>query len=67
MTEYFERVHSDNWDYVTLVDEEVIVYNMEKEEFMEFVKEFGRINTRKVVRLIKESGRMIRWLEERIA
>ena len=67
MTEYFERVYSDNWDYVTLVDEEVIVYNMEKEEFMEFVREFGRINTRKVVRLIKESGRMIRWLEERIA
>ena len=67
MTEYFERVHSDNWDYVTLVDEEVIVYNMNAEEFEEFVREFGRVNSRKVVRLIKESGRMIRWLEERIA
>ena len=67
MTEYFERVHSDNWDYVTLVDEEVIVYNMNAKEFDEFVKEFGRVNSRRVVRLIKESGRMIRWLEERIA
>jgi hypothetical protein len=67
MTEYFERVHSDNWDYVTLVDEEVIVYNMNAKEFDEFVKEFGRVNSRKVVRLIKESCRMIRWLEERIA
>ena len=67
MTEYFERVHSDNWDYVTLVDEEVIVYNMNAEEFKEFVEEFGRVNSRKVVRLIKESGRMIRWFEERVA
>jgi len=67
MTEYFERVHSDNWDYVTVVDEEVIVYNMNAEEFKEFVEEFGRVNSRKVVRLIKESGRMIRWFEERIA
>ena len=67
MTEYFERVHSTNWDYVTVVDEEVIVYNMNAEEFKEFVEEFGRVNSRKVVRLIKESGRMIRWLEERIA
>ena len=67
MAEYFERVHSDNWDYVTVVDEEVIVYNMNAEEFNEFVKEFGRVNSRKVVRLIKESGRMIKWFEERIA
>jgi thiol-disulfide isomerase/thioredoxin len=66
MKEYFERVHSTNWDYVTVVDEEVIVYNMNAEEFKEFVEEFGRVNSRKVVRLIKESGRMIRWFEERI-
>ena len=67
MTEYFERVHSDNWDYVTIVDEEVIVYNMNAEEFKEFVEKFGRRNDRKVVRLIKESGKMIKWFEERIA
>jgi hypothetical protein len=67
MTEYFERVHSTNWDYVTLVDEEVIVYNMNAKEFQEFVENFGKVNDRKVVRLLKESGRMIRWLEERIA
>ena len=67
MKEYFERVHSTNWDYVTVVDEEVIVYNMNAEEFKEFVEEFGRVNSRKVVRLIKDSGRMIRWFEERIA
>lgn len=67
MTEYFERVHSTNWDYVTLVDEEVIVYNMNAKEFNEFVKQFGKVNDRKVVRLAKESGKMIRWFEERIA
>ena len=67
MTEYFERVHSDNWDYVTIVDEHVVVYNMNKKEFKEFVEMFGRVNNRKVVRLIKESSKMIRWFEERIA
>lgn len=67
MTEYFERVHSDNWDYVTRVDETLIVYNMNAEEFAEFVSVFGRINDRKVVRLIKESSKMIKWFEERVA
>lgn len=67
MTEYFNRVHSTNWDYVTIVDEEVIVYNMNEKEFKEFVENFGKVNDRKVVRLLKESGKMIRWLEERIA
>lgn len=66
MEEYFERVHSTNWDYVTLVDEEVIVYNMNASEFKEFVEEFGRVNTRKVVRLKKESSKMIKWFEERL-
>lgn len=66
MKEYFERVHSNNWDYVLIIDEEVIVYNMNKEEFKEFVKEFGRLNDRKVVRLTKESGKMVRWFEERV-
>ena len=66
MTEYFERVHSDNWDYVTIVDEKVIVYNMNADEFKEFVGRFGRMNDRKVVRLMKESSKMIRWFEERM-
>lgn len=67
MEEYFERVHSDNWDYVTLVDEVVIVYNMNAEEFAEFVAKFGKVNERKVVRIAKESTKMIKWFEERIA
>lgn len=66
MTEYFERVHSDNWDYVTVVDERVIVYNMNANEFKEFVNRFGRMNDRKVVRLMKESSKMIKWFEERM-
>lgn len=67
MKEYFERVHSNNWDYVTIIDEEMVVYKMDANEFGEFVKEFGKVNERKVVRLKKESGKMIRWFEERIA
>jgi hypothetical protein len=67
MKEYFERVHSDNWDYVTIIDEEMIVYKMNAIEFNEFVKEFGKVNERKVVRLKKESGKMIKWFEERVA
>lgn len=67
MKEYFERVHSDNWDYVTIIDEEMVVYKMDANEFGEFVKEFGKVNERKVVRLKKESGKMIKWFEERVA
>lgn len=67
MREYFERVHSTNWDYVTRVDDQIIVYNMNASEFNEFVKEFGKVNERKVIRLKKESSKVIKWLEERIA
>ena len=67
MSEYFKRVHSDNWDYVTIVDDRVIVYNMDADEFKEFVRTFGNVTERKVVRLKKESSKMIRWFEERIA
>lgn len=66
LKEYFERVHSTNWDYVTIVDETLIVYNMNVNEFKEFVEEFGRVNERKVVRLKKESSKMIKWLEDRM-
>lgn len=66
MKEYFERVHSDNWDYVTIIDEMVIVYNMNADEFNEFVREFGKVNERKVVRLKKESSKMIKWFEDRM-
>ena len=67
MEEYFERVHSDNWDYVTIIDDSVIVYNMDAEEFKTFVMTFGKVNERKVVRLKSESGKMIKWFEERVA
>ena len=67
MEEYFKRVHSDNWDYVTMIDDEIIVYNMDAKEFGTFVKTFGKVNERKVIRLKKESGKMIKWFEERVA
>lgn len=66
MGKYFERVHSTNWDYVTIVDETLIVYNMDAKEFSDFVMTFGKVNERKVVRLKKESAKMIQWLEERL-
>lgn len=67
MAEYFERVHSTNWDYVMIIEEELIVYNMTANEFNDFVKTFGKVNERKVVRLKKESTKMVKWFEERIA
>lgn len=67
MSEYFKRVHSDNWDYVTVIDETVVVYNMNADEFKKFVEAFGKVTERKVVRLKKESSKMINWFEERIA
>ena len=69
--EYFENVHSILWLFVVNVDEEIIEYHMNAEEFREFLeewattaKESGSHLTK--VRIKKTSGKMLRWLEARV-
>lgn len=64
---YFAEVHSTNFSYVAIVDESLIEYNMNAEEFREFTKTWANINERKVIRYKSTSGKMLRWLDERVA
>lgn len=64
---YFANTHSTNWDWVVLIDDEVIIYNMNAKEFNEFTREWATYDAnRKVVRYKATSGKMLKWLEERV-
>lgn len=64
---YFSNVHSTNWDWVILLDESVIIYNMNAEEFKEFIEEWASYDAiRKVIRFKTTSSKMVRWLEDRV-
>ena len=64
---YFATVHSTNWDWVIIIDDMAIIYNMNAEEFREFCEEWASYDEhRKVVRFKATSGKMIKWLEERL-
>ena len=64
---YFAGTHSTNWDFVTMINEELIVYNMNEAEFREFTMTWASINERQVIRYKSDSSKMIRWFEERVA
>lgn len=68
---YAERVHSDTFAYITA---EFTVYEMNLEEFKSFVYEFCGLEKESEknggalkIRCRKESGKMLRWLEDRAA
>lgn len=65
---YFERVHSTLWIYATMIEDKIVVYLMNKDEFAEFMDCFGTYCTdRQVIRFKSTSGKMIKWFEERVA
>jgi hypothetical protein len=65
---YFERVHSNNWDYVVIIDNTVVIYNMNKVEFESFLDNWsGYCKDRNTIRIKATSGKMIRWFDERVA
>ena len=64
---YFEEVPSDNWDYVAIIDDMVVIYNMDATEAREMMETFCKINERNVVRMKQETASVIRWFEERVA
>ena len=68
---YAERVHSDTFAYVTL---DFTVYEMNLDEFKRFVYAFGYVERESAknggamkIRLRKESGKMLRWLADKVA
>jgi hypothetical protein len=63
---YFATVHSTQWVYVSISDETLIAYYMNAEEFEKFMDNWASFDKdRKVIRFKTESGKMIRWLDER--
>ena len=64
---YFARVHSTNWDYVVILDDSIIIYNMNAHEFDLFLSNWATYNAdRNVIRFKATSSKMLRWLDERI-
>lgn len=70
--EYFKNVHSTLWIFMVDVDEQIIEYHMNAEEFKEFLEEWATTAVESgshltKVRIKKTSGKMVKWLEEKIA
>ena len=65
---YFKRVHSTSWAWVvTYEDADSEAYIMNREEFEEFMDNWsGFDKSRQVVRFKATSGKMVKWLEERV-
>lgn len=65
--EYFRRVHSSVWFWGVIVDDEIVVYEMNKEQFAEFMDKWSNYDEhRKVIRFKTSSVKMLNWMEERI-
>ena len=69
--EYFKNVHSTLWIFMVDVDEQIIEYHMNAEEFRKFLEEWATTAVESgshltKVRIKKVSGKMLHWLEERV-
>lgn len=62
---YFEQTDSNEWNWEILVDDTLVTYIMDAEEFREFTIKFGWIDGKKL-RYLQTSGKMIRWFEARL-
>lgn len=64
---YMATVHSTCWIWVSHSAEEVTMYEMDKEEFSEFMDMWSSFDKdRKVIRFKAESQKMLRWLEDKV-
>lgn len=64
---YFATVHSTKWYWVSHTAEELTAYEMNAEEFAEFMDGWAKFDPdRKVIRFKSESQKMLRWLEDRM-
>ena len=71
IAEYFERVASRLWIYVVEIDGEFWIYQMDRAEFAEMLEKFATTakesgSHKLKVRFNKTSGKMIKWLEEKV-
>lgn len=69
---YFETVHSTLWIFVVNIDEMITEYHMNAKEFREFLEVWGRTGIesgshKTKMRITPVSGKMIKWLEEKVA
>ena len=60
---YFEQTASEQFWFATILDEYVIVWKMNAETFERFIKKFGRLNERGVIRFKAMSSAMMAWLD----
>lgn len=69
--EFFERVASEKFIYITMVEDNITEYEMNKTEFKNFLDEFGTLAKEsggkdlQKVRIRKTSTKMVKWFEER--
>lgn len=67
ITNYVATTASSSHSYVMLIDDEIVTYIMNLDEFVEFTREFGSYEaSRKVIRYKADSGKMVRWFEARV-
>lgn len=69
---YFANVHSKLFIYMVDIGEQITEYHMNAKEFREFVENWAVLAVDSgthltKVRFKKTSGKMIKWLEERVA
>lgn len=68
---YFANVHSTLWIYMANIGETIIEYHMNKDEFSEFLMEWGVTDRESGTQLIKvrtkkTSGKMLKWLDKKV-
>jgi hypothetical protein len=68
---YFENVHSTLFIYMVDLDDQMVEYHMNAEEFREFVENWATLAVDSgthftKVRFKKTSGKMLSWLEDRL-
>lgn len=67
LTTYIATTASSVHSWVMLIDDELITYIMNLDEFVEFTKQFGSFDKdRKVIRYKADSGKMVQWFEARV-
>ena len=65
---YMATVHSTKWVWVSIHDEELTAYYMDKAEFSRFLDAWaGFDKDRKVIRFKAESNKMLQWLDDMAA
>lgn len=63
---YFATCHSNLWIWVSIKDEVLTAYHMNRHEFESFMDNWANFtNDRKVIRFKADSLKLLQWLEER--